>query len=67
MRKAEAFRASLLPHQKQRMINQELEEVRLKIFEIDNEDAINEAEKRAQERIARGLHKAPRKKKKGKE
>ena len=45
--------------------SQAIGNVKWELYEIENEPMVIEMERRAKEKIARGLHKAPKKKKKG--
>lgn len=51
MKRMEAYAASLLPHQEKRTIHARLNDVRWRIFELENEEDIESIEKAANERL----------------
>ena len=61
-RRAEAYNASLLPHQKRDAINKAMQDLRWQIHELEWGDTVKDAESEYAERVRKGLHKPGRKK-----
>lgn len=66
LRKAELFEASLLPRMEDADRSQVIGNVKWELYEIEHDEMITKMEQKAKERIARGLHKAQKKKKRKK-
>lgn len=64
MRRLELYQATLLPNRETKVIQQEMDKLRVQIFEANHDGEIEERERQYAEKVSKGLHKAPRKKKK---
>jgi len=51
LRRSELYGASLLPHQKEQYMRRTLDELRLRLYEMDHEDDIAEVEAMAKQRL----------------